>query len=86
MTSLKLFIPNFFDIMWARSDKEMAEGFPTMPMVTARIWKAWSRMHQFVTFLTHSVDNEGANTEFRSWHAHLSSPAAALSHRVRLSR
>ena len=67
-----------FDAMWARFEKEMAEGFPTTPiMVTARIWKARSRMHQLVTCLAHSVDNEGANTEFRAWRAHLSSPAAA---------
>ena len=77
MTSLKTFVPNFFDAMWARSEKEMAEGFPTTPMVTARIWKSWSRMHQLVMCLAHSVDNEGANMEFCSWRAHLSSPAAA---------
>ena len=52
-------------------------GFPTTPVVTARIWKAWSRMHHLVMCLEHSMDNEGANTELRSWCAHLSSPAAA---------
>ena len=30
MTSLKMFIPNFFDAMWALSEKEMAEG-PGVP-------------------------------------------------------
>ena len=42
MTSLKTFIPNFFDAMWARSDKEMCLGFPTTPTVTAKNWKSCS--------------------------------------------
>ena len=84
MTSLNTFISNFFEAMWAGSEKEMAEGpvrgslnLPTFSMVTARIWKAWRRMHLLVMCLAHSVDNEGANTDFYSWCAHLSSPAAA---------
>ena len=34
-------------------------------------------LHQLVMCLAHNVDNAEANTEFCSWRAHLSSPAAA---------
>lgn len=57
MTSLYMFILNLFEAMWARSEKEMAEGFPTTLMVTTRIWNTRSRMHQLVMCLEHSVDN-----------------------------
>ena len=77
MTSLKTFIPNFFDAMWARSDKEMCLGFPTTPAVTAKNWKSWSRMHQLVMCLAYAVHNDDANAVFREWRAYLSSPAGA---------
>ena len=57
MTSLNMFILNLFETMWARSEKEMAEGFPITLMVTTRIWNTRSRMHQLVMCLEHSVDN-----------------------------
>ena len=77
MTSLKTFIPNFFDAMWARSDKEMCLGFPTTPAVTAKNWKSWSRMHQLVMCLAYAVHNDDANAVFHEWRAYLSSPAGA---------
>ena len=79
MTSLKTFIPNFFDAMWARSEKEMAEG-PGVPFHSygyCQNVESMEQNHQLVMCLAHSVDNEGANTDFYSWCAHLSSPAAA---------
>ena len=77
MTLLKTFIPNLFDSMWARSDKEMCLGFPTTPAVTAENWKSWSHMHQLVMCLAYAVHNDDADTVFCEWCAYLSSPAGA---------
>ena len=38
-SSLKLFFPNFFDAMLARSDKEMCLGFQTTHAVTQWLWR-----------------------------------------------